>query len=81
MNTFYQYIPGFCEGFKPVTINFSTTDELLSSPVVVNFTTGKDFSHFIMRTNLLVAVYETGDIEEQWVVGRVAHPEGVEFPQ
>jgi hypothetical protein len=72
MNSITQHLPAYVEGFENVTVEFNDDDSLVSIPFVRRFSELKDFSHFAVSDNCLMAIYKDGF--EWWVVGYIKEP-------
>lgn len=75
-----QHIPSFIyRAEKPTTVEFETTEQLLSLEIVQRYTTRKDFSHFAIDDNCLIEVSDHGFYF--WVVGYIKYPKLVDLPK
>ena len=66
---FTQHIPGFVDGVKPKTIEFSTTEELLRHPFFRRIAEQPGFSHFAFDEPYILEISEDGF--KWWVLGSV----------
>ena len=80
MNQFKRHFPNFVDiSEKPEWIDFETTDDLLGLYVVRKFENDRNFSHFAISGNILMAVYNDG--LEWWVVGFIKDPSTIDLPK
>lgn len=77
MNKFRQHLPGFVEE-DPYEFEFETQDELLNHPGIKKWTENPKFTCFAVSDSDLVAVFDNN--KEWWVVGHIANPSNLNFP-
>lgn len=78
MNTFTQHIPRYVDG-TPKSLNFETTDDLLSLDGVHQYTNDKGFSHFAISDNCLMSISNDGF--NWWVVGYIKDVSSINLPK
>jgi len=80
MNRFKKHIPPFVDvDILPDWIEFETTEDLLKIKDVEIYNEIKDFSHFAVEEDCLLAISDEGF--HWWVIGFIEKPEEVNLPK
>lgn len=80
-NFFRQHIPSFCDGFKPVTFGFSTTEELLSNPWLKDVFSVEGYENYKFCKSKNCLMISSPDETKWWVMGYLKYPEEVNIPK